>query len=318
MTLAFLKPYVHPAVSIKALIHNELAGVEEPRPHFPLRASMLMKPSHEFCPREHALLDLKAGELKGSFVGTALQVTYDHGKDSERRIRNLYLRKHVVGQWNCRVCKYQTPTMTKAPKMKCPKCGYGHQWDYHEPRFEDKHTGISGGIDVLVDVGRPKLRLVELKTMAPDDFKALAAPLAEHRFRTTLYLHLVDKSDTLFSGQVDTEEANILYVCKAFGTQDKTLKELGVKSDMPFSPYKEFIVKPNPVILQTSLNKSRALKVWRDYPEVGMPAGVCANALTKRAKSCSTCAACWSGKFPSALTWLESGQPRHPDKKLVD
>lgn len=317
MALTFLKTFAHPPVSVKNLIHAKLAGFEPPRPHFPLRASMLMSPRKgEFCPREHALLDVGAGTQKGDFVGTSLRITFDHGTDTERRIREKYLRHLAVGQWACGVCGYETPTHSHAPTHKCPKCNW-LQWKYIEPRFEDKYTGISGGMDILLDVGRPKLRIVELKTMSPDEFKDLKAPLAEHKFRTALYLHLADKSSSWISSRVDTTEANILYASKAFGIKDTSLASAGIK-DAAFSPFKEYIAKPDLNLIRTSLNRARVLKVWRDDKALGFPAGICTNGLTKRAQQCSTCASCWSGKFPSSLTWEEQGKPRHEGKKLVN
>lgn len=318
MALAFLKPWEPPPVSVKALIHNKLAGKEDVFPHFPLRASMLLKPGKEFCPREHALLDLGKGKVAANFVSTAMRITFDHGKDTEERIRNIYLRDIVVGRWRCGICGFKTAAFSKAPKIKCPKCGWGSQWRYIEPEFQDPHTGVVGHFDLLLDVDRPKLRVVELKTMAPDDFKTLVAPLAEHRFRTVLYLHLAEKSPSLPASQIDTSEANILYASKSFGVKDNSLKSLGVNGDFPFSPFKEYRVKPNVQLIATPLSKARVLKVWRDNKSLGMPGGICPNAMVKRAQVCSACAACWSGKFPSTLTWLDNGALRHPGKKLID
>lgn len=315
MSFSFLKT-VNPAPAVKTLLHQSIAGMEEARPHFPLRASMLMPKKGEFCPREHALLDIVQGKQKPEFIGTSMRLTFDHGKDTENRVRNKYLRHIAVGQWRCGVCGFLREEITKAPLIKCPKCHW-NRWLYEEVRFASQKTGISGGIDLLLEVGRPKLRLIELKTMSGDEFKELKAPLAEHRFRTSLYLDLA-KDDTLpFSNRVDTSEASILYISKGFGVADKTLGAQGIK-DSPFTPFKEFVVKADPAISQVQKDKARTLKAWRDDKSLGLPAGVCINGLTKRAQGCNVCGACWSGKFPATLTWIENGKPRHDGKKLVD
>jgi hypothetical protein len=313
-----LKYHEKPSVSVKFLIHAKLAGVEPPRSHSPLRASTLLKTGHEFCPREHALLDLGLGKQQGEFVGTSLRHTFNHGRDTEKRIRNVYLRDTAVGQWKCRVCKYTRSDYGHCPDPNpCPKCGYKFHWEYVEPEFDHPYYGVQVHLDVLVKFPqKPKLHVTELKTMAPDEFKNLVAPLAEHRQRTVFYLQAVAQSGLELAQRIDTSEASILYVSKAFGCKDTTLKENGIK-DMPFSPFKEFVIKRDDTLNLTPLAKARVLKVWRDTQE-GMPAGICSNGLTPRAKACSTCAACYSGQHQGTLTWLEKGKPRHAGKTVVE
>ena len=315
MALTILKALKAPLPTLKNELHKRIAGWEDPRPHFPLRASDLLKSTAEFCPREHAFMDMEVAKKKGSFVGTSLRMTFNHGGFMERQIRNVYLRDIVVGNWECGICRNVHPTFGKAPTVVCPKCGWGHKWEYQEPRFADEYTGVSGGIDMLLDVGQPKLLIVEIKTMTPEDFKTLAAPLAEHKFRTSLYLKLAESSKWEASERVNTKESKILYVTKSFGFKDETLKAAGIK-DAPFSPFKEFTIPRNDDILGTPLSKARVLKVWREDKK-GMPCGICANGLTKRAQGCPAVGACFSGKYQSTLTWSEAGAPKHPGKTLV-
>lgn len=320
--LQILKQHVaeKPTVSVKLLLHSKLAGMEPARDHFPLRASTLLKTDYEFCPREHALLDLGHGKPQGMFVGTALRHTFNHGKDTEKRVRNVYLRKEAIGQWKCRVCKYVHPLFGHCPDpAPCPKCGYKFHWEYIEPEFIDPFTDVQGHIDLLVKFpAKPKLHLTELKTMAPDEFKNLVAPLSEHRMRTSLYLQLTARSTWEHSDRVDTTEASILYISKGYGCKDDTLKPAGIK-DMPMSPYKEFIIKRDDSLTVKHMAKAKVLKLWReDKNTQAMPAGICQNLMTPRAKACSSCQACYSGKFPSTLTWLENGKPRHQGKTVVE
>jgi hypothetical protein len=315
MALAILKALAPKTVSLKFEIHKRLAGWEEPRPHFPLRASDLMKTDSEFCPREHAFMDMGLVKKRATFVGTSLRMTFNHGKFMEEKIREEYLRDLAVGNWVCGVCGKEHPTFGKAPLVTCSSCSFLN-WKYIEPRFADDYAGVSGGVDVLLDIGQPKLLLTEIKTMAPDMFKTLAAPLAEHKLRTSLYLYLASVSTWNPASRINTKEARILYVSKSFGFKDDTLRAAGIK-DAAFSPFKEFTIKRDDSLLKGSLSKSRAIKVWRDT-KTGMPCGICPNGLTKRAQTCPANAVCFSGKFPSTLTWLTpEGQPKHPGKVIA-
>lgn len=309
------------SVSVKHMIHEALSGWKDPREHGVIHASDLMK-DKEFCPREWAFLDLGMVKKRAEFVGTALRVTFDHGRDLENHIRNDWLREFAVGNWSCGVCGHVHESFGKAPKIKCPKCGWGHQWNYKEVRFEDAESGVSGGFDVLLSVpSSPKLLLVEIKSMAPDMLKKLEAPLAEHRFRTALYLDLVKRSSVPHSDLIDTSEATILYASRSFGFKDDSLKTAGIK-DSPFSPFKEFkITNGDPSLLEASRAKAKVVTVWRkglnEGKQAGFPCGVCPNPLSKRAQGCSAVAPCFSGKFMGTITWRVGGVALHPGKSIV-
>lgn len=306
-------------VSVKLLLHSKLAGVEAARAHYPLRASTLLKKETEFCPREHALLDLGKGKQLNQFVGTSLRHTFNHGKDNEKRVRNVYLRKEAVGPWRCRVCKFESPLFGFCPDpAPCPKCGHKFHWEYVEPEFVHPESGVQCHVDLLLKFPqKPKLHLVELKTMAPDEFKTLVAPLAEHRIRTAFYLQAVASSTWEHAQRIDTTEASILYISKAFGCKDDSLRNQGIK-DAPFSPFKEFIIKRDDALNTKSLARAKVLRVFREGGKVDMPAGICQNSMTPRAKACSSCVACFSGQYPSTTTWLENGKPRHDGKIVVE
>lgn len=304
------------AVSVKNLIHSRVAGYEKPRSHSTLHASDLMK-DKEFCPREHAFLHLGAAKKKAEFISTALRITFDLGRFYETQIRDVYLRDIVVGYWACGICGHQHHTFGKEPKIKCSKCGWGHQWQYQEPRFISPSTGISGGIDLLIDVGEPKLRLIEVKSMDKDEFKKLAAPLAEHKFRTALYLRLADEDSGPESQRVNTKVAHIIYVSKSFGFKDTDLKADGIK-DAAFSPFKEFEIVRDDAMSEVSYAKAKAFKAWQDNEKGGLPCGVCPNGLSKRAQGCTAVTACWSGSYPATISWYENGVIRHPGKKAAE
>lgn len=317
MALKIIRAISKKAVSVKTLLHKRLPYMEPPRPHDTLHASDLLK-DKDFCPREHALLAMGAAKKKGEFISTALRMTFDHGRDLENRIRDNYLQDLAVGYWKCGVCGTKYPTFGKKPKVKCSCCGWGHQWDYIETRFTSPISGISGGFDILLDVGEPKLKIVELKSMKDDDFKKLAAPLAEHKWRTSLYLRLAAESNDEIAKRVNTSSAHLLYCTKGFGTKEAfgDLHLSGVK-DAHFSPFKEFIITRDDESSVIQVAKAKALFHWRNGLTPGLPCGVCANGLTKRAQGCPAVGPCWSGSYPATITWEEGGEPKHPGKIIA-
>ena len=205
----------------------------------------------------------------------------------------------AVGHWRCLGCA-KLQEFQKRPD-KCPQCGC-RGWKPEEVRFLSAKSGISGGIDMLAEVGNPLLRVVEIKTMDKDLFKGLAAPLAEHRQRTALYLQLIAESESPWAKRIDKARADILYVSKGgYGVQDPELKSWGMAES--FSPFKRYPVGAKDADNAEICRVARVVKQFRDGA-VGMPAGICATALDKRAKSCPACKSCFSGDFPGVHDWL--------------
>lgn len=301
--------------SIKFLIHKELAGWEKARNDGVVHASDLMK-DLEFCPREWALRRETGVKPKDQFIGTALKVTFAHGRDVEHHIRNDWLRPYVVGNWRCDVCGHKHDVFGKYPKVNCPSCNF-KRWEYMETNFVSPHTGITGGIDCLVDVNEPKHRILEIKTMDKDEFKKLVAPLAEHKARTSLYLRLADESHLDESSKVNTKEAHIIYVSKSYGFKDESLSEAGIK-DSPFSPFKEFVIQRDDSLTENVLIRARVVHLFHQDKAIGMPCGICTNGLEKRAQQCSAVKACWNGQHPATLSWKENGIIRHQGKKVIE
>ena len=300
--------------SIKLMVHKKLAGYEKARDDGEVHASDLMK-ELEFCPREWALRKQAGIKPKDQFIGTAMRITFTHGRDMEYRMRNEWLREHMVGRWECNVCGHEHTVFGKAPKISCPKCGK-NRWEYKETNFKSPTSGVTGGIDAIVDVGAEKHRILEIKSIDKDQFKELVAPLAEHKLRTTLYLRLAHESHLDESNKVNTQEAHILYVSKSFGFKDDSMKVAGI-SDAPFSPFKEYVVKRDDALVETYVQKAIVVKAFIDTPQVGMPCGVCSSGLEKRAQACSVLKQCWNGTSPSQITWMEKGKPKHLGKKLL-
>jgi len=302
--------------SFKEELHRKIAGYQPGRPKVNVHASELSKQDKAWCPREYALLDLTGKKPRDEFIGTSLQVTFDYGNDLQRRLNEEYAVDHVIGNWQCRSCgKFRAEC--KKPKGGCSWTtkGINCHWEYEEIRPISSITGVSCGLDILLDTGKGKLKIVEVKTMVKDDFKKLVAPLAEHRARTSGYMRIVEEWDDPFRDQINTSEAIIMYVCKGFGVGDKSVKEYDFH-DAAFSPYKEFVITRDDTLMEDEMNRAKALKVFRDDGK-GMPCGVCNSSLDKRARSCPVIKDCWSGKHPQQLTWVENGVPAHNGKKVI-
>lgn len=292
-----------PTFSLKKILHENLAGWEEARPIVNIHASSLTNKDKSFCPREYALLDLTKKTQKGQYIGTSLRTTFNHGKDLQRRLNEDYLKDIMIGDWHCQNCGQIKTFCTKPKESQCfTDSGINHIWVYDEPRPLSKESGVSGGVDALINIGQPKYRIYELKTMAVDQFKTLKAPLAEHRLRTNLYMRLVAESEGEMKYRVDTKIAGVLYVCKGFGIKDDTLKEMGIK-DAGFTPFKEYTVTRDDKGTQELCNRAKMVKQFRE-PKGKMPEGICPTSFCKRAKNCTVISECFSGKYPAQITWV--------------
>ncbi len=277
--------------SIRVMIHNAVCKFEPGRDHAVVHASDLT--DKDFCPRRFALMDITGVKPKGQFLTTAQRITYAYGHFLQQKLNEDWLRDVMYGEWVCPNCSHQEPFGLR-PKAPCPKC-YRHLWRYQEVRVKDKINGVSGGCDGFVKTHRPKLRLIAVKSIDKDEFKALKAPMGNHRERTALYLKLLSNSD--YASEVDCETAHLIYVAKSYGFKDETLT--GTK-DGNMTPIKEYLVHREDDLFEPKLALARSLKLWREK-KGGMPVGVCANSFTPCAKSCPVVGSCFSGKFTAGM-----------------
>jgi hypothetical protein len=273
--------------SLVALLDKALSGFQPARSYKTIHASALTGAT-EFCPREVALLDILKKEPKPKYISTAMQVTFDQGNALHDMVRDTWLREYVVGDWKCACCNTKV-AFSKAPKTKCTVCGV-NDWKYHELNFISQLNMASGSLDILVDFGTGKHTVVEIKTMGKDDFKALVAPLAEHRIRTSLYLWLIKDSGRPEADRIYLDHAMVLYISKGFGSKDEATGTI--------TPFKEFVVDYNEESIQKHINKATVVHLFRQG-KTGVPAGICPTSFVNRVKSCSCVKECWSGKYPA-------------------
>jgi hypothetical protein len=251
-----------------------------------------------FCPRFYALADASKARLKDQWLGAADVATFQLGRMWQDSIVHWFADMgHAVGHWKCLACN-QLHEFQKRP-ARCAGCG-SRAFRPEEVRFESAVSGASGGIDMMVDVGDPLLLPVEIKSMAKDQFKELLAPLAEHRLRTALYLRLIDESEHHWSSLVQTDRAKVLYVCKGGYVADPELRRWGLADR--YSPFKEFDVGRDDAQTDEPSRRARVVKDYRSG-QVPMPAGICSNALARRARQCPLCKVCFSGDHPPGYHW---------------
>lgn len=285
---------VVPKESLIGVLKKNMGGAREGRDRSIVHASDITKAS--FCPRQWALNDLQQIKSKPEYLSTTQQATFDVGRATAKLLVEEWAGDSVVGNWKCLRCE-QTRTLCSKPLGICPDAkgkDRSHLWEYKEVCFESQSSNISGSIDSLFQFGTPYLRVTELKILSVDDFEKILAPMAEHRIRTSLYLHIVDESNSPYKSRFNLLEGTVFYVSRGYGK----------KNDLwngEVLPFKEFVVKRDEEIIKEPIQKAKALKIFRE--EGKMPTGICNTANDNFAKKCDACKICFSGDYPAQVNW---------------
>lgn len=293
-----------PEDSVRYHLHRLLAREEEVRYSTDyIHASEVTSEDPEFCPREMALYDVTGRRGWTQPIGAASQFVFDLGHAIQGLItRYMQETGMAYGNWRCSVCD-RSWGMQRRPS-RCSVCGGVSTVEYEEPRFLSAVSGISGGMDLLVQLpGRDLLVLVEVKGLRRDDFRKLVAPLAEHRVRTRLYLRAIAEAQDPAALLVDSEEARLLYVCKG-GWGEKDVEVLRWGDSQGWSPFKEFVVERDDESCEVYHRKAKAVTDFR-RGTTGMPEGICPTQFAPRAKGCPVVHQCFGGHYPPG--WRPSG-----------
>jgi hypothetical protein len=287
MAITFLKTVLaskKEEFTLSKYLKEHLEGYRPARSTLKIHASDITKEDPAFCPREIVLLRITNKKRKDQFLSQALSVAFEIGEAYHDLVRDKWLRGIAVGNWTCPNCG-NLKEFCKEPKQSCEKCS-NNKWEYTEVRFNAPAFNVSGSIDLITDLSLQKHVITEIKSMDKDQFADLAAPLAEHRIRTSLYLKIIESSDTPYKDKIDMQHARILYVSKGYGKKDDNGK---------FTPFKEFVITRNDEAIAPYVSKASAIKLFEDTGE--MPAGVCKNAFDKRCKSCLVAPECFGSGY---------------------
>jgi hypothetical protein len=277
-----------PHKTVIDILRKNMAGWDKARDHTTVHASDVTK--KEFCPKQLALLDITGKKKKDQYINTALRATFDVGNMTSDLFRERWAGDAAHGFWKCSTCGTVSSFGVK-PKHGCKN--HPSDWRYQEPNFVSTEYHISGSVDVCLDLDSPKLYVTELKIMAPTEFEKLAAPLAEHRIRTNLYMKLIDDSKSPIRQRFNLSEARVVYVSRAFGKKHELYGEI--------LPFKEFVVTRDDEALTPYLSKAAEVKWFKETGKI--PAGICGTSSDTIAKSCSVCSECFSGNYPQGLKW---------------
>ena len=278
--------------SLKRLIHEHLSGTEKARSTKLVHASDLMKQNHEFCAREYALYDITGKKPSDQFLSTAMRTVFGFGwLIQEWVVSTLADAGLAVTDWYCNNCG-KAAILCLRPSA-CSTCG-GAKFTPGEHVFQSEVSGVVGSIDTFVRFpgSDPRLVALEIKSIDKEQFKELEAPLAEHRWRTNLYLRLIAESDDPSKADINQDVGMVLYVSKGgFGVKDLKIKEWGLQ-DHGFSPYKEHFIKRDDKVTQTKVAHAIRLLSYRKGDK-GVPLGICPSSVHPRAKQCPVHAECF-------------------------
>jgi hypothetical protein len=283
---------------IKELVHRNLAGYGKHRGNFPLHASDLTSTSREFCPREVALAHKHNVQYADSFVGTALQITFQYGRFIETLLRNQWLKKEAYGYWACSACDKNLYQGFCKFVTKCTYCHSRNMTEvYKEVSFRLDSYNLTGSVDLFVlnPNKTSELLMIEIKTIDKDQFLDLKSPKTEHSDRTNMYLRMIKESereqrlDTQLT--INTDYAHIVYFSKAYGIKDLQVSKYDFK-DAAFSPIKEFVVRRDDFATNKYLRKAFAISLYMQ-DNTNIPARICDNSTCTRAKNCPVMKQCF-------------------------
>lgn len=281
-------------LSLRQMLHKHIQYVEEERDPANLNASTVTWQEREFCAREPIIRRQLKIPLRKKRITTAEAVTFEWGRETERRVQRWFRDMGMaVGDWKCahkpcgKLHRWQTQ-----PKA-CGTCG-GESFIYEERRAYSKLSGIGCGLDLVLNVGKPKLRLLEVKSLDKDKFKDLAGPYAEHKIRTQLYLRCIDESEDPQLKDIATDAAKILYVSKGgYGTMAPDMLTWDFQ-DGKFSPFKEYVIERSDE--RTDALVARARAAWEALQGGAMPERICSSLSSPRAQDCPAAQACFNAK----------------------
>lgn len=275
------------------LIEAVAGGFTPARPYLGLHASDVTKES--FCERKFTLMHSLNIARKDEYLPFTLKMTFDEGNDKQSRINNDYLKNHMLGFWECPSC--HTVSDFGGYTGNCYVCHMSPR--YKEPYLRHTKSLLQGSIDGVVKTNKAGTKgfPIEVKIMALSQFAKLKAPLAEHRTRCKIYLHLIANSIQEYSSNISSEKCHIIYVLRGHGKKDVTTGSI--------SPLREYVIERDDEEIQPYLDKAHRItgcvsynKSTLEIPDIiHAPDGICSSPSDACAKQCEVKDACFSGKI---------------------
>ncbi|QIG76862.1 hypothetical protein EVC30_033 [Rhizobium phage RHph_Y1_11] len=290
-----------PINTLKFQLHRHLSTIDAHRGTDTVHASELTKEGG-ICPRFYAINSHMPDALPERSTTTSENATWEIGRMWQDKLVNYFSEIGIgISNWICDNGNCKLLYKHGRRPKECVQCGCT-SFTPSEPRFVSDKIGASCGVDMLVLFpGETLWEICEIKTIAPDEFKKLAAPLAEHRLRTNFYLRIVAESKEPITKNINTKKARVLYTTKGgYGVSDMEVRQWGLGEY--FSPFKEFEITRDD---KATNHMAERAKIAFDYRngKIGMPYGICATAFEDRAKSCPRSKTCFGGEYPPTHAW---------------
>jgi hypothetical protein len=245
-----------------------------------------------FCLRRYILCrqhNIPFNKIKSIPIGTGF--TFDIGNKVQdiifTRVAHFKIEK-MIGIWVCPICNTQYDGLKPAACSKCnPPHGF-NSFKYKELKLHynitDKknnvHT-ITGNIDLPILYADDKTILIhEIKSIKPDDFDTMDAPLPNHQIQLKGYLWLAKKNKNKYKHlgfKFHTKSGIILYASKL--AKVEPFKVFQVNLDIATEKIFDKIEKD----LKTFSNRNKLPRI-------------CQSSYSKKARNCPEVNACWHDK----------------------
>lgn len=222
----------------------------------------------DFCARRNLLVARDAVSLQRSFTSSD-RLVHAIGREVERYVRRSFIESvgyhGVFGTWRC-LCGEQTYTGLYVDRAGCNRCKFPVNV-YEEFTVFDHELKVSGSPDLLY-VSEGRMLVVEIKSMTKTQFNPLKAPLGDHKFQSSAYHAMLERS-----GFDMHPEPKVLYARK----------------EWEFStPYKEFDFDPAPMIsiFDSSLEQVRLLRDAERADTLPDRLPICTSIESAKVKGC--------------------------------
>lgn len=238
------------------------------------------------CARREILAAINPTETSVS-PRPADRIVWALGRAAESHVRTQFIEakkaEGIIGEWSC-ACGHTKTEGAFNKSIECPRCGT-KTTRYGELTLFDHDCKIVGNPDLLyVRPDVPKIRVVEIKSMAKAHFDKLTTPKPDHVLQAATYHRLLEVNEM----PVDPEGVTILYVCKDYAI-GKPYKEYHVDMTQEFRN-----------VIDELWGRAAEIRDWKMArsagAEIPLPErlGACSSSAAPFAKNCNQCVACFA------------------------